>query len=82
MEDSNIKYEETVPAANPEYPEYGCRRTGGKRTYTVPEIMDILQIGKCAAYNLVASGQFRAVRIGGAYRISKESFDRWLDSQN
>lgn len=52
-----------------------------KRTYTVDEISDILGIGRTAAYRLVHSGEFKVVRIGTAIRISKESFDAWLDKQ-
>lgn len=51
-----------------------------KRVYTVDEIMDILSIGKNAAYNLVNSGVFHYVKVGGHYRISKKSFDNWLDN--
>ena len=50
-----------------------------KRTYTVDEIQDILNISKPSAYNLVKQGLFRSVRIGGSIRISKRSFDEWLD---
>ncbi len=50
-----------------------------KRTYTVDEIQDILSIGKNAAYRLANSGQFKTVRVGSAIRISKKSFDEWLD---
>lgn len=50
-----------------------------KRVYTVEEIMNILDIGKNAAYNLVNSGVFHYVKVGGHYRISKKSFDNWLD---
>ncbi len=50
-----------------------------KRVYTVDEIQDILSIGRNAAYELVKSGQFLTVRIGGSIRISKKSFDTWLD---
>lgn len=53
-----------------------------KRTYTVPEIQDILGIGKNSAYSLVKSGAFRTVRIGGSIRISKKSFDIWLDEKS
>lgn len=59
--------------------------TGGektaKRTYTVDEISEILGIGRTAAYRLVHSEEFKVVRIGTAIRISKESFDAWLDKQ-
>lgn len=50
-----------------------------KRVYTVDEIQDILSIGRNAAYELVKAGQFHTVRIGGSIRISKKSFDAWLD---
>lgn len=53
-----------------------------KRTYTVPEIQDILGIGKNSAYSLVKSGAFRTVRIGGSIRVSKKSFDKWLDEKS
>ncbi|WP_329382611.1 helix-turn-helix domain-containing protein [Anaerofustis butyriciformans] len=51
-----------------------------KRVYTVEEIMDILDIGKNTAYALVNSGVFHFVKVGGHYRISKKSFDNWLDN--
>ena len=51
-----------------------------KRTYTVEEIASILRIGLTSAYNLVKEGHFKTVRIGNAIRISKKSFDEWLDS--
>lgn len=51
-----------------------------RRTYTVEEIASILRIGLTSAYNLVKEGHFKTVRIGNAIRISKKSFDEWLDS--
>lgn len=50
-----------------------------KRTYTVDEIQVILGISKPTAYALVHKGEFRSIRIGGQIRISKKSFDAWLD---
>ena len=50
-----------------------------KRTYSVSEIQDILEIGRNAAYDLVKKGHFSTVKIGGIIRISKKSFDAWLD---
>ena len=52
-----------------------------KRTYTVDEIQDILGISRSSAYNFVKQGLFRPVRVGGSIRISKKSFDEWLDKQ-
>ncbi len=53
----------------------------GKRTYTVDEIQDILGISRTTAYNLVKTKAFHSVRVGGHIRISKKSFDEWLDKQ-
>lgn len=52
-----------------------------KRTYTVKEIADILGIGKTAAYKLVHTGVFKTVQIGTTIRVSRQSFDEWLDKQ-
>jgi len=52
-----------------------------KRTYTVDEIAKMLNIGRSTAYALVKEGHFKAVRIGSAIRISRQSFDEWLDRQ-
>ena len=50
-----------------------------KRTYTVEEVADILDIGRTSAYALIKEGHFNVVRIGNKIRISKRSFDAWLD---
>ena len=51
-----------------------------KRTYTVDEIKDILGVSRPTVYNLIKQNLFRSVRVGGHFRISKKSFDDWLDS--
>ncbi len=53
-----------------------------KRTYTIPEIQDILGISPPTAYALVRKKLFRTVHVGRHLRISKKSFDAWLDEQN
>jgi len=55
---------------------------GEKRTYTVEEIRKILCIGKNSAYSLVKEGHFKTVIIGSKIRVSKKSFDEWLDENN
>ena len=52
-----------------------------KRTYKVDEIAAMLNIGRSSAYNLVKEGHFNTVRIGNTIRVSKRSFDEWLDQQ-
>ena len=53
--------------------------TKDKKTYTVEEIAEQLDIRKKVAYSLVKSGQFSYVRAGKAIRVSKVSFDKWLN---
>ena len=72
-------FEDRITALNKEETEIPLPYE--KRIYTVDEIQDILGIGRNAAYNLVKSGVFHSVRIGGNIRISKKSFDEWLDNE-
>ena len=51
-----------------------------KRTYTVVEVAKILDIGKNKAYTLIKDANFKVVRIGNSIRVSKKSFDDWLDN--
>ena len=53
-----------------------------KKTYTVGEICKMLDISPKVAYALVKSGQFKYVRVGRAIRVSKSSFDSWLEPTN
>ena len=50
-----------------------------KMTYTVMEIAKMLGIGRTSAYNLVKENHFKVVKIGAAIRVSKKSFDDWLN---
>ena len=52
-----------------------------KRTYTVDEIQDILGISQPTAYALIKKNLFHSIRIGRNIRVSKASFDAWLDNQ-
>jgi len=73
-------FEERIEAMNKQTEAAELEPAFEKRVYTVEEIMNILDIGKNAAYNLVNSGVFHYVKVGGHYRISKKSFDNWLDN--
>ncbi len=59
---------EWTPASNDE-----------KRAYSVDDIMTILDISRSSAYILIKKNLFRSVKIGNQLRISKASFDEWLD---
>ena len=51
------------------------------KTYRVDDIAQILGVARSYAYNLIKEGHFKTVRIGTAIRISRKSFDEWLDKQ-
>ena len=51
-----------------------------KRAYSVDDIMEILDISRSSAYILIKKNLFRSVKIGNQLRISKASFDKWLDN--
>ena len=50
-----------------------------KRTYSVDEISKMLNISRGSAYELCNNAPFTVVKIGRCIRISKSSFDSWLD---
>ena len=52
-----------------------------KRCYTVNDLMLILNVGKSSIYTLLKRKEFKWNRVGAQYRISKKSFDAWLDEQ-
>lgn len=53
-----------------------------KRCYTVEELQIILEISRPTVYNLIRQKQFRAFQVaGGKWRVSKKSFDEWLDAR-
>lgn len=52
-----------------------------KKVYSVSEVADILEVSKQSVYKLINTGVFHTVRIGASIRISKKSFDNWLEQQ-
>ena len=50
-----------------------------KRCYTVKELQEILGISRPTVYELLKRNEFHWIQIGTKYRISKKSFDEWLD---
>ena len=50
-----------------------------KRTYTVKELQEILDVSRPTIYALLKRKEFHSITIGGKHLISKKSFDAWLD---
>lgn len=44
------------------------------------EVREILGISRRKAYELCNSNCFKVIRVGRAVRVSKASFDYWLDN--
>lgn len=59
-----------------------CKPYLEKRAYRVSEIAEILGIGRSSAYNLIRQGNFKIVHVGSSIRVSRKSFDEWLDQQS
>ena len=49
--------------------------------FRTSEIQDILDISQPTAYALVKKNCFHSVRVGNKIRVSKKSFDEWLDQE-
>ncbi|MDO5138223.1 MAG: helix-turn-helix domain-containing protein [Oscillospiraceae bacterium] len=52
-----------------------------KRCYTVRELQEMLGISRQNVYALLKKNEFRWILVAGKYRISKKSFDAWLDGE-
>ncbi len=53
-----------------------------KRCYTVEELQVILEVSRPTVYNLIRQNLFRSFQVaGGKWRVSKRSFDEWLDAR-
>ena len=50
-----------------------------KRCYTVKDLQEILGVSRPSVYDLLKKNECRWILVGGKYRISKKSFDAWLD---
>lgn len=74
-------FEDRIAALNEETTAMQQILSTGKRTYTVDEIQDILGISQPTAYALIKKNLFHSIRVGRHIRISKVSFDAWLDNQ-
>ena len=50
---------------------------------TVEDLQNILMCGRATVYDLLKKNEFRYFKLGGSgYRISRKSFDEWLDKQS
>ena len=55
-----------------------CSQNDLPLTLRVPEVASILGVGRNTAYNLVKSGELKALRIGRQIRVPKNELLRFL----
>jgi excisionase family DNA binding protein len=72
----NVKNFKTLSAP------YGYNVRPQKITYTVPEIAEILRIGRGKAYKLIKRNLFPVIYIDNSIRIPSSPFYNWLNSLN
>jgi len=48
---------------------------------TLREMQEMFSIGRTKAWQLVASGEVPAVKIGHSVRVSRRELERWLEEQ-
>jgi len=57
----------------------GSNKISTRKTYTVKEIAQILNMSERTIYHLCnTTNNFRVLKIGKSIRIHKESFDKWF----
>lgn len=71
--------EQRMAELNAHHTEMAPAYANEKRAYSVDDIMAILDISRSSAYILIKKNFFRSLKIGNQLRISKASFDAWLD---
>ena len=64
-----------------ELPAENAAAVTENRCYTVEDLQIILGISRGTVYKLLEQKEFRWMKIGTAYRISKKNFDAWLDEK-
>lgn len=52
-----------------------------KMSYSVREIQVMLGISRCKAYRLIRENKFRTIQIGRTYKVIKQSFDEWFQTE-
>jgi excisionase family DNA binding protein len=49
--------------------------------YSIKDLMTLTGLGRTKCYELVASGELEAIKVGRAVRVSKASYIEWTRRQ-
>lgn len=50
-----------------------------KRCYSIEELMQMMEVSRGTVMQLLKKNEFRWFKVGAIYRISKSSFDNWMN---
>jgi excisionase family DNA binding protein len=53
--------------------------TAGRKLYRTHEVADVLGLGVTTVKALIASGELRSIKVGGARRVSAKALDDFVD---
>lgn len=51
-----------------------------RRLYTVPQVAEVLNVGRTVTYDLIRTGRLRSVKIGNLRRVPVEAIDEYLST--
>lgn len=52
-----------------------------KRCYSIEELMQMMEVSRGTVMRLLKKNEFRWFKVGTIYRISKSSFDDWMNQK-
>ncbi len=53
---------------------------GAEELLTVPQVQELLKVGRTFAYSLVRSGELPSYRVGRLIRVRRRDVELWLES--
>lgn len=62
------------------WPDTSSSSAPGDRLLTVPEVADVLRLGRTKIYELLASGSLRSVHVGSARRVLASDLQGFIAS--
>jgi len=52
------------------------------KLYTLPEVSKIVRLARRTLYNYLKSGELKAVKIGGTWRVTEESLNEFINRES
>jgi len=52
------------------------------KLFTLPEVSAIVRLSRRTLYNYLKSGELKAVKIGGTWRVTEESLNEFINRES